>query len=315
MSFDLAKLSFNKILIFLAAAKYSNFTAASNFLHFSQPMISRTIAQMEKDFGFPLFIRHKHSVVLTPAGKILYNRFANIVELTNFAYDEAKSEYNHGIKSLCISDLKSRRKDLYLNAIISEFHNQCPEIQFSFQQFEHGTTPEDLLKYNIDIGFFGLSAWSEQTFNTGNSITSELLLTIPQKLYMGCKCPLYDKEEVEISDLGKVPLILCDPSKDVGHQKDNLVAELAKYNITPTIYSYTNNLQATLYSIALSSNACALTDDLFDCQYIQNAKSIPIKGLYNNLYALINTSKANSYTKLFMEITRKHFAAINSTAE
>ena len=53
---------------FLAVAREGSVTGAANFLHVTQPTLSRQIKELEEELGTKLFVRHSHSVSLTPDG-------------------------------------------------------------------------------------------------------------------------------------------------------------------------------------------------------------------------------------------------------
>lgn len=50
---------------FLTAAREGNITNAANFLHVTQPTISRQLKDLEEELGKKLFVRKKHSISLT----------------------------------------------------------------------------------------------------------------------------------------------------------------------------------------------------------------------------------------------------------
>jgi len=56
---------------FLAVARTSSFSQASEILHISQSSISRQILQLENHFRSALFLRSTRLVVLTDAGRRL----------------------------------------------------------------------------------------------------------------------------------------------------------------------------------------------------------------------------------------------------
>ena len=56
---------------FLAVARERNITGAANYLHLTQPTLSRQIHDLEKELGQQLLIRKSHRVELTPEGVLL----------------------------------------------------------------------------------------------------------------------------------------------------------------------------------------------------------------------------------------------------
>lgn len=66
---------------FLTVAKEGSMTAAADFLHITQPTLSRQINDLEQELGKKLFIRSSHSIILTDEGMLLRKRAENIVDL------------------------------------------------------------------------------------------------------------------------------------------------------------------------------------------------------------------------------------------
>jgi LysR family glycine cleavage system transcriptional activator len=66
---------------FLAVARTSSFSQASEILHISQSSISRQILQLENHFRSTLFLRHTRRVVLTDAGERLLPYVEQLIAL------------------------------------------------------------------------------------------------------------------------------------------------------------------------------------------------------------------------------------------
>ena len=61
-------MTIEKIRYFIEVARSSSITQAAKNLYVSQPNLSKQLAQMEAECGFPLFSRTKHRRELTEAG-------------------------------------------------------------------------------------------------------------------------------------------------------------------------------------------------------------------------------------------------------
>src|SRR5438128_2139212 len=61
------------LLVFEAAVRSGSFTAAAREFNVTQPSISRSIAQLEADFGVPLFTRGPAGLTPTADGRALYS--------------------------------------------------------------------------------------------------------------------------------------------------------------------------------------------------------------------------------------------------
>ncbi len=60
------------ILAFGTLAACLSFTKAAERLYITQSSLSKKIARLEKELGAELFFRNRHTVSLTPAGRVLY---------------------------------------------------------------------------------------------------------------------------------------------------------------------------------------------------------------------------------------------------
>ena len=75
---------------FLAAVREGSITKAANFLHLTQPTLSRQLQDLEKELGQKLLIRGRHNVAWTPEGHILKQRAEEIIDLT----EKTEQEFN-----------------------------------------------------------------------------------------------------------------------------------------------------------------------------------------------------------------------------
>ena len=68
------------IRCFLTLSQTLNFTETARRMYMTQQSVSKYIAKMEEELGFKLFIRTKHYVMLTKAGKSYYAFFSRMDE-------------------------------------------------------------------------------------------------------------------------------------------------------------------------------------------------------------------------------------------
>ncbi len=74
-------MEFRVLRYFLAIAREGSVTGAANFLHLTQPTLSRQIKELEEHLGTKLFIRKSHNVVLTAEGMRFRQRAEEILEM------------------------------------------------------------------------------------------------------------------------------------------------------------------------------------------------------------------------------------------
>ena len=66
---------------FLAVAQENSISGAAEFLHLSQPTLSRQLKELEEELGKQLFIRGNRGITLTEEGMILRKRAEEVIEL------------------------------------------------------------------------------------------------------------------------------------------------------------------------------------------------------------------------------------------
>jgi len=82
--------SLRQIRYFLTVADLGGFTPAAARLFVAQPALSRQIALLEKELGFPLFQREARGVRLTPAGTLFRERVSAIEGALQTAVEESR---------------------------------------------------------------------------------------------------------------------------------------------------------------------------------------------------------------------------------
>lgn len=75
---------------FIAVANQQSISAAAQYLHLSQPTLSRQLSEFEKELGTPLFIRGNRKITLTDEGIFLLKKAKEIVELV----DKTEANFN-----------------------------------------------------------------------------------------------------------------------------------------------------------------------------------------------------------------------------
>ena len=77
---------------FLAVAREENISAAAEYLHLTQPTLSRQLMDLEAELGKKLFIRGNRKITLTEDGVLLRKRAGEILDLVEKTESEFRSE-------------------------------------------------------------------------------------------------------------------------------------------------------------------------------------------------------------------------------
>lgn len=105
---------------FLTVAREQNITRAAEYLHLTQPTLSRQLSDLEKEFGKQLLIRGKRKVTLTNEGLFFRKRAEEIISLAKRTETEMK-------QSAILSQVTSisEPESLFPFAISSVWHIKC----------------------------------------------------------------------------------------------------------------------------------------------------------------------------------------------
>lgn len=136
---------------FLAVARECSVTGAANFLHVTQPTLSRQLKDLEEELGTKLFVRHSHSVSLTPDGMRLRKRAEEVVDMV------AKIESEFAVKTERIGgDIHigggETRVMHHLAVVIREMRESYPDIHVHLHSGNSEDVTERLDKGLLDFG-------------------------------------------------------------------------------------------------------------------------------------------------------------------
>lgn len=185
---------------FLAIAQAGSITNAANFLHVTQPTLSRQIHDLEKELGQKLFTRGSHSMTLTAEGMILRKRAEEIISMV----DKTEAEFNYMENAvggeIYIGGGETDAVKL-IAEIAKDLRTDYPGIRYHLYSGNSEDVTERLDKGLLDFGILIQPA----------NITKYDYINIPAKdtwgVVMRKDSPLAQKEAILKEDLLDVPLI------------------------------------------------------------------------------------------------------------
>lgn len=185
---------------FMAIAREGSITNAANFLHVTQPTLSRQIRDLEDELGQKLFIRGSHNMTLTVEGMILRKRAEEILSMV----DKTEAEFN-SMESTVSGDIYiggGETEAIKLVAqIAKDLRTSYPGIHYHLYSGNSEDVTERLDKGLLDFGILIQPA----------DISKYDYINIPARdtwgVIMRRDSPLAAKEAIRKEDLMNVPLI------------------------------------------------------------------------------------------------------------
>ncbi len=185
---------------FLTVAREGSMTAAADFLHVTQPTLSRQLKDLEQELGKKLFIRSSHSIILTDEGMLLRKRAEEIVNMV----DKLETEFS------CMEETISG--DVYIGSgetkvmrhialVVKNLRSTYPNIRYHLYSGNEDDVTERLDKGLLDFGILIQPA----------DLSKYNYIDIPGKdiwgVVMRKDSPFASKNTIKVVDLLNVPVI------------------------------------------------------------------------------------------------------------
>lgn len=185
---------------FLTIAREGSITNAANFLHVTQPTLSRQIHDLEDELGQKLFTRGSHNMALTAEGMILRKRAEEIISMV----DKTEAEFT-SMEEAVGGDIYIGGGETdaikFLARVAKELHDTYPNIHYHLYSGNAQDVTERLDKGLLDFGVLVQPA----------DISKYDYLNIPAKdtwgVVMRKDSPLAEKKTIRKEDLIGLPLI------------------------------------------------------------------------------------------------------------
>lgn len=136
---------------FLAVAQEESISAAAEYLHLTQPTLSRQMRDLEEELGRPLLIRGSRKVELTEAGRLLRKRAREILELADKAQAEVREGDEAVTGELCIGAGETHAMRLMARAV-KALREQGHHIRFRIYSGNAEDVTERLDQGLLDFG-------------------------------------------------------------------------------------------------------------------------------------------------------------------
>ena len=202
---------------FLAVAREGNITAAANFLHLTQPTLSRQIKDLEEELGVQLLVRKSHNVSLTPDGMRLRKRAEEIISMVDKTEAEFTSAENPVSGDIYIGGGETRAMH-EIAEIIKELRESYPDIHFHLYSRNAADVTERLDKGLLDFGVL-IQPADISKYNYFNLYEKDIWGVIMRK-----DSTLAGKEYIKKKDLLDLPLI-CSRQAISPHQTGNAFSD------------------------------------------------------------------------------------------
>lgn len=199
-------MEWNQLVYFKTLAEMQHFTRAAEKLTLSQPALSRSMAKLEEELGFPLFERYGKRVVLNSYGQIFLEHVERSLQEIAKGRQIIQDLLNpdHGCVSLAF--LHSLGSNIVPN-LLGSFRERYPQIQFKLYQNATPVVLNQLLTGEIDLCLCNHISIKDSIQWT-DLYDEDLFVCVP------ASHPLAKRSQISLQEIAKEPIITF--KKDYG---------------------------------------------------------------------------------------------------
>jgi DNA-binding transcriptional LysR family regulator len=208
---------------FLAVAESLNFSKAAEQLHIAQPPLSRQIRRLEDELGVDLFVRDKHRVQLTKAGRAFIDEAKKLVVQAGHAAEAARHAQK-GESGIVRIGIASGLGGVVAKAV-AENCKRFPDINIECKDIFSSLQNENLVKGEIDVGF--LRPPVDPSMLDCELLFEEEFVVVLPKTHRFAKRKL-----LRLKDVAEEPLIIFDRHFSSGLY-DRILGLYSRQGLTP----------------------------------------------------------------------------------
>lgn len=245
----------------ITAAEQGSLSRAARILGYTQPGISRMIHSLEEELGFPLLIRTKKGVELTPNGKTVLPYLEETVRAARLTHETSASILGLLSGTLTIGCYYSV-SSMILPPLLKRFGTDYPRVRIILREGTNAELAEALENRTID---FSLAAPTPESLECDHIpiLEDELVVWLPPSH------SLAGKTAFPLEALTSYPFIITQPGQDT--DIDRL---LSKYHIHPDFHFATKDAYST-YRMVEAGLGISFNQSLFARGWKGNVVTLP----------------------------------------
>lgn len=192
-------MDFRYLRYFIAVAEELNFTKAAERLHTVQPSLSQQIRRLEEIIGVPLFVRGKHRVELTEAGRVFLEDSRRMLTELEESLQRTRRAARHESGLMTIGFIPGAEMKVFPH-ILPILRASLPDLELSLRSLSSPQQVEALYGREINLGFLrGPIPFPE--------IASSVVMQEEIVVLLSSDNPLSKKRKIQLQDLNGLRFI------------------------------------------------------------------------------------------------------------
>ena len=287
----------------VAIANSGTFREAAEKMYVSQPSLSISVRDLEKELGFKIFRRTSSGTFLTRRGMEFYEKAQELVK----GFDVFQNQYANPEEEKDEFSIASQHYD-FLPPTITAFSERYPDYK-NFRIFESTTVQilDEVAQGHSEIGIIYLNNQNKKgIIQRVEKLGLEVIELIPFQthIYLREGHLLAQKEELVMEDLADLPTVRFTQEKDEYlYYSENFVdtsASSQMFNVTD---------RATLNGILERTDAYATGSGFLDGDSVNGITVIRLKDNLDNrmVYVKREEVELSQAGTLFVEVMQEYF--------
>ena len=287
----------------VAIANSGTFREAAEKMYVSQPSLSISVRDLEKELGFKIFRRTSSGTFLTRRGMEFYEKAQELVK----GFDVFQNQYANPEEEKKEFSISSQHYD-FLPPLITQFSVLYPENK-DFRIFESTTVQilDEVAQGHSELGIIYLNKQNTKgIMQRVDKLGLEVVDLIPFQthIYLRKGHPLAKKEFLVMEDLAHLPTVRFTQEKDEYlYYSENFVDTSSSsqlFNVTD---------RATLNGILERTDAYATGSGFLDSQSVNGITVIPLIDDLNNKMVYVKREEValSPVAEKFVQVMEAYF--------
>ncbi|MDO4394117.1 MAG: LysR family transcriptional regulator [Bacillota bacterium] len=191
----------------IAVSETGNITEAARILFVSQPSVTNSIRDLEKEIGFNIFRRKSKGVILTEAGNRFLAYARRVVEEAEILEDTFITSVDQKPRFA----VSCQHYSFAVNAFVELIHTfDAKRYDFTLREEQTHEIIEDVTNMRSELGVIFLSNANESAICKilkANDLVFEELFTADPHVFLHSDHPLAEKESITLDDLKPYPYL------------------------------------------------------------------------------------------------------------
>lgn len=238
---------------FQAVAEELSFSKAAHRLHIAQPALSRAVKELEDRLGVELLARTRRSVAITPAGAVLLDETASLLQRIDEVVRRVKRTAQGEEGELRLGYIGPPTQ-AFLGRIVKEFRRRFPQVTVVLEERTPERVWEMVARGRLAVGITRPVLAHRALRLQSLRLREELLCAVLPVAH-----PLAARPGLRWSDLADEPLILLS-RREGASLHDAILAACSRARFAPRI-AHTPSLVGTVLSYVEAGAGVGIVSD------------------------------------------------------